>query len=229
VIVQTADGGQTWQRQYDGRDADMKGPLLDVWFRSTREGYAVGVFNKIYRTTDGGVTWIDWYDHVDNVDEWHLFAIAGSDSGMIYIASETGLLFRSTDGGASFAPLQTGHYGSFHGVLAGPGADGLDRIVLTGVGGILYTSTDGGETWNQLDSGTEAGLSGGNWLFDGSAAVVGYGGTLLHIDPALKTVTQHPQENGLPLSSIITLGDESQLVLTGFGGPQLIDAPWRNE
>ena len=61
----TRDGGQSWQRQHDGRDADMKGPLLDVWFRNQKEGFAVGVFNKIFHTTDGGGTWVRQGDHVD--------------------------------------------------------------------------------------------------------------------------------------------------------------------
>lgn len=227
VIVHTADGGQTWRRQHDGRDAETKGPLLDVWFRDAKEGIAVGVFNKIFRTTDGGATWTDGYDNVDNIDEWHLFAIAGSNSGAIYIASEAGLVFRSTDGGDRFEPVQTDHYGSFHGVLAVPGASGIDHIILTGVGGILYSSSDGGETWSELDSGTEAGLSGVTGLPGGGVAVVGYGGVLLHIDADFATVTPHPQGNGLPLSSLIHLDNQCQLVLTGFGGPQTIDCPWR--
>ena len=229
VIVHTNDGGQTWKRQRDGRDSDMKGPLLDVWFRNADEGFAVGVFNKIFHTADGGATWTDWYDHVDNIDEWHLFAIAGSDSGAIYVASEAGLVFRSTDGGDSFEPVQTDHYGSFHGVLTWPGDDGLDRIVLSGVGGILYASADGGESWIELDSGTEAGLSGMTNLTDGSVAAVGYGGMLLHIGADLATVTLHPRDNGLPLSSLVDPGTGGQLVLTGFGGPQIIDTPWNGQ
>ena len=227
VIVHTDDGGQTWQRQHDGRDADVKGPLLDVWFRDANEGFAVGVFNKIFRTVDGGANWTEWYDHVDNLDEWHLFAIGGSNSGAIYIASEAGLVFRSTDGGNSFEPIQTDHHGSFHGVLAVPRFAGIDHIVLTGVGGIIYTSTDGGATWSELDSGTEAGLSGVVHLPNGSVAVAGYGGVLLHIDADFATVTLHPQDNGLPLSSLIYLHEQERLVLVGFGGPQTIDRPWR--
>ncbi len=227
VILHTSDGGSTWTRQFDGRDADMQGPLLDVWFRNAREGFAVGVFNKIFKTSDGGETWVDWYDHIDNLDEWHLFAIAGFGDDTIYIASEQGLVFRSTDGGESFAAVQTDHYGSFHGILAGAGADGADKILLSGVGGIVYVTSDGTQTWNKLDTGTEAGLSGGIWLPDGSVAVVGYGGMLLHIDTDLRRVEKYPQENGLPLSSVISLDAGGQLVLTGFGGPQLIEAPWR--
>ncbi|NOR49726.1 MAG: hypothetical protein GQ530_01670, partial [Desulfuromonadales bacterium] len=124
VIVHSADGGRSWTRQFDDRDAGVKGPLLDVWFKNAREGFAIGVYNKIFKTVDGGKTWIDWYDHVDNLDEWHLFAIAVVNDEVIYLASEMGQLFRSADGGESFAPIQTDHYGSFHGILAKEGDDG---------------------------------------------------------------------------------------------------------
>jgi photosystem II stability/assembly factor-like uncharacterized protein len=224
VIVHSSNGGKTWTRQFDARNADLKGPLLDVWFKNSREGFAVGVYNKIYKTIDGGVTWDDWYDHVDNIDEWHLFAIAAVDDENIYLASEQGLLFVSTDGGESFSPLQTDHYGSFHGILTRSGDDGKDVLLLSGVGGVLYASLDSGESWSQLETGTEAGLSGSDWLEGGSAVVVGYGGILLLVDAALQSVSVHPQENGLPLSSVTSLA-EDKLVMVGFGGPQDIAVP----
>jgi photosystem II stability/assembly factor-like uncharacterized protein len=224
VIVHSADGGRSWTRQFDDRDAGVKGPLLDVWFKNAREGFAIGVYNKIYKTTDGGESWEDWYDQVDNLDEWHLFAITASSDETIYLASEQGLIFRSTDGGESFAPLQTDHYGSFHGILAREGADGQDILLLSGVGGVLYATSNSGETWVELDTGTEAGLSGGTWLEDGSAFVVGYGGMLLHVDAGLHSVSTHPQENGMPLSGVAALADD-KLILVGFGGPQAIARP----
>jgi len=224
VIVHSADGGRSWARQFDARDASVKGPLLDVWFRNAQEGFAIGVYNKIYKTADGGESWEDWYDHVDNLDEWHLFAIAAVNDDVIYLASEMGQLFRSTDGGESFAPLQTDHYGSFHGILARQGADGRDILLLSGVGGVLYATFDSAETWVALDTGTEAGLSGGTWLDDGSAMVVGYGGMLLQVDAGLQSVSMHPQENGMPLSGVAAL-TEDKLILVGFGGPQAIALP----
>jgi photosystem II stability/assembly factor-like uncharacterized protein len=224
VIVHTNDGGDTWQRQFDARDADMQGPLLDLWFKNADEGFTVGVFNKIFHTTDGGQTWQDWYDHVDNIDEWHLLAIAAATDQVIYIASEKGLVFRSIDGGESFAPLQTPHDGSFQGILAQRDQNGQDRILLCGVGGVVYASTDSGQTWQRLDAGTQVILSGGTWLADGSAVIVGHDGMVLRIDPGLTRVERFPQENGLPLGAVTALGAQ-ELVLVGFGGVQKITLP----
>lgn len=225
VILHSEDGGDHWQRLFDARDADMQGPLLDLCLiKNGQEGFAVGVFNKIYHTADGGKSWQDWYDHVDNIDEWHLFAIAAASDEVIYIASEKGLVFRSVDGGEQFKPLQTPHNGSFHGILVQRGPDGLDRIVLSGVGGVVYVSKDSGRTWQKLDTGTQAGLSGGTWLDDGSAVIVGHDGMVLRLDPTLTHVKRFPQANGLALSTA-TVADSKELVLVGFGGVQTIAVP----
>ncbi|MEH6579938.1 MAG: YCF48-related protein [Amphritea sp.] len=223
LILHTTDGGLTWQKQFDARDAEMKGPLLDLYFKNADEGFAVGVFNKFYHTVDGGKHWQAWQEHADNLDEWHLFAMASPVEGTIYVASESGLLFRSLDDGESFAPLQTVHDGSFHGILAKRGADGLDRLVLSGVGGKLFTSVDSGESWTELDTQTEAGLSGGTWLADGSALIVGADGILLKVSSDLSSVQKFQRDNGLPLSSVMNIS-EDKLVLVGLGGIQTLNA-----
>lgn len=221
VILYTSDGGESWQKQFDDRDADMRGPLLDVYFKDVHEGFASGVFNKLYHTRDGGKTWENWQEHADNLDEWHLLAMSSPVPGVIYVASEAGLLFRSVDGGESFVPMQTDHDGSFHGVLVARDEQGQDRIVLTGVGGKLFVSVDSGESWKELDSHTEAGLSGGTLLPDGSILVVGADGVMINIAQDLSTVRKLQRDNGLPLISVTLVGDE-KLVLVGLGGIQLL-------
>ncbi|MEH6579071.1 MAG: YCF48-related protein [Amphritea sp.] len=221
VILHTSDGGLSWQKQFDARDADLKGPLLDIYFISATEGLAIGVFNKLYHTQNGGKSWEIWQEHADNLDEWHLFSMASPAPGVIYVTSESGLLFLSQDGGNSFIQQQTDHDGSFHGVLAMRGADGLDRLLLSGVGGKLFISPDSGNSWRELDSHTEAGLSGGSWLPDGSALIVGADGVMLRISPDLSSVEKFQRDNGLPLSNVITTENDG-LVLVGLGGIQTL-------
>ena len=223
VILNSVDGGVSWKKQFDAREAEMKGPLLDLYFKNAEEGFAVGVFNKIYHTVDAGQHWEEWQDHADNLDEWHFFSMASTAEDTLYVTSEAGLLFRSQDSGESFVPLQTAHDGSFHGVLAKRDTDGLDRLILFGVGGKLFTTVDGGERWRELDTQTEAGLSGGTWLADGSALIVGADGLMLHVAADFSSVKKSQRENGLPLSSI-TVSDRGDLILVGLGGIQILNA-----
>ncbi|MEH6471295.1 MAG: YCF48-related protein [Halopseudomonas sp.] len=244
VILHTGDGGLHWQRQFDDRDAEQKGPLLDVMFINPDEGVAVGVFNKIYRTQDGGNSWQPAPDSIDNLDEWHLMAMASSrpdqsqkpstktaskqQDGAIYIGSEMGLMFRSIDGGQSFQPLQTDHDGSFHGILArqdsSSGSEGVDQLVLVGVGGVVYTSLDSGQNWNLLAADTDAGLAGGAWLPDGRALIVGADGVILILSQDLQSVTKHQTDNGMPLSSVLAASQE-EIVVVGLGGVQTMPLP----
>lgn len=221
VILHTQDGGVSWQKQFDARDAEIKGPLLDLYFKNADEGFAVGVFNKLYHTTDGGKHWQEWQEHADNLDEWHFFAMTAIADETLYVTSEAGLLFRSMDGGESFRALQTDHDGSFHGVLGKRGANGSDRLILSGVGGKLFTSVDGGDNWTELDSQTEAGLSGGAWLVDGSALVVGADGIMLRVSSDLSSVEKYQRDNGLPLSSVVRT-TQDHWVLVGLGGIQVL-------
>ena len=220
VIIHTNDGGKSWRRQFDDRDADSKGPLLDVWCRSASECLAVGVYNKLFHTADGGATWENVSERVDNLDEWHLFSISATTDGHLYLGSEMGLVFASTDGGESFAPVQTDHAGSFHNILASAG-DGGDTLLLFGPGGSLWLSSDGGETAEEIDTGIDAGLSGGAWHGDGSALIVGADGVLLRSDATLGNWRVEAQDNALPLANVLITDTHTYLV--GFGGVQVID------
>lgn len=226
VILKTVDSGNTWTRQFDRRDAEMKGPLLELWFKDKAEGYAVGFFNKFYRTADGGVNWEAWQSHnPDNeLDQWHLEAIAAVSDAHIYITSEQGLIFRSSDGGQSFKQIQTPHIGTFFGLLVREGLDGQDWIVLFGVAGALYVSKDSGGSWNPLDSKTDVGLSGGTWMPDGSAVIVGADGIILKLDQSLGSAQPLSHESGLPFNAVTTV-DGNRLILVGYGGIQSFELP----
>ncbi len=223
IVLNTQNGGITWQKQMDIRDAEQKGPLLDVYFLNANEGFAVGVFNKIYHTIDGGNSWQAWQDNIDNLDEWHLFAIAAAGDHL-YIASEMGLVFRSLDGGQSFTQIQTDHDGSFHGILARKGVEGHDELVLFGVGGVVYTSIDSGENWQYVDTSIEDGLSGGIWLENNSALLVGANGVMVTVDASLMQASSAYTDNGYPLNSVFSYSAQSHIAL-GLGGVHKLNSP----
>ena len=228
LIVKTTDGGVSWHKQFDDRDAEVRGPLLDIYFKNAEQGFAIGVFNKLYFTDDGGENWQNWQQHADNLDEWHFFSMAvvsghntesSSGNRSIYLTSEAGLLFRSTDGGENFSPLQTDHDGSFHGVLVKRDSTGKDILLAFGVGGKLFSSIDSGNSWLEIATGIESGLAGGSWLSDGSALIVGADGVMLKVSSDLKRVAKYQRDNGLPLNNVMQSGPDS-LVVVGLGGIQ---------
>ena len=53
IIVHTADGGKTWQRQEVDTTADFKA----VYFANEKDGWAVGDDGLIVTTDDGGRFW----------------------------------------------------------------------------------------------------------------------------------------------------------------------------
>lgn len=221
VILKTIDSGTTWVHKYDARDADLKGPLLDVWFKDNKEGFAVGVYNTLLHTNDGGETWKNAQSNIDNEDEWHLFAIAANLNGGIYISSETGLVFRSQDQGNTFIPIETGHEGSFHGVLTQPSLNNRENVLVFGVGGTLMFSSDNGDQWESINTGTRSGLSGGIWLNPQTALITVADGSFITFDVESKRVGLFPSEVGLPLNSITRI-DQDNFAAVGLGGIQII-------
>lgn len=226
LIIQSADGGKTWNFQHEGIDAEVKGPLLDILFSTQEKGFAVGVFNKIFRTTNGGKQWVNWSSQVDNPDEWHLFAIAatGETADTLYISSEAGLLFKSEDNGECFHPIQTPHEGSFQTVAAYRGEDGSDRIVLAGVGGVIYVSENSAVTWNKIETGIETGLFSAVFLDDRSVLIAGQAGTIIHISPDFKLNNIYKTTDGLSLAGLIQQNN-NKFQLIGFGGVKDFQLP----
>jgi photosystem II stability/assembly factor-like uncharacterized protein len=63
VIVQSTDGGQTWERRraapwsYDIVDPSEGVPVLDLFFTDSQNGFAIGAYSLMLVTSDGGATW----------------------------------------------------------------------------------------------------------------------------------------------------------------------------
>lgn len=180
VVLHTADGGQTWSRQVDGRQfaaqaatllqatpdgaaaANMKvlaepiadKPLLDLAFTDALNGFAVGAYGLFVRTHDGGKSWQLASAMLPNPKSLHLNAIVVRGR-FVLIAGEAGSVFASTDGGDSFQLVTTPYRGSFF--TAALGADG--SIALAGLRGNLVLGTPDAQSWTALKLPTDAGAT----------------------------------------------------------------------
>jgi len=187
-------------------------PLMALWFRNDREGIVVGSFGMILRTSDSGATWKPILDRIDNPDGFHYYGIVRGGNAL-YLAGEAGTLFRSDDLGESWKKLESPYQGSFFGIAANPaGSD----IVAFGLRGTIVLSTDRGQTWTLTKSPTEATLSAGRFLSDGSLWLAGYDGTVLKSVDNGKRFTAMPDR--FPGCAALTETSDHNVMLAGSGG-----------
>jgi photosystem II stability/assembly factor-like uncharacterized protein len=229
LIMHTGDGGRNWTLLYGNpyeepsddsmEEPDQRAgqPILDLWFKDARTGFAVGAYGTLLHTEDGGNTWDDWSPRMPNEDQWHLNHIATKDGKLIYIAGEKGVLFRSDDGGESWVALTSPYDGSFFGALAGPG---LDEAMVYGLQGNVYRTMDRGETWEQVAPVTDATMMAGTFLGGSNLVLVGNSGTILYSRD--NGATFEKQVMGDRQSIVgIARNSEGKLIMVGQGGVRL--------
>jgi len=201
VVLHTADGGQTWQRQLAGLEAarlalkfyeaqppkdpqilpgvraqlaEPRGePWLDVHFWNERSGFIVGTFGAILRTDDGGRSWQPWQDRVDNPGGLNFFAIRGAGE-RLFIVGEQGKVWRLDPAQQRFVLLSTPYAGTLFGLYVGaPG-----QVLAFGMRGSLFRSTDDGASWRAVPLDTRAGLTAATETADGRIVIADQAGNL---------------------------------------------------
>lgn len=206
VILFSADGGNTWQRQRvqpwsaDSQEMTNGSPIIDSLFISPTEGYMVGAYSLVLKTVDGGNT-------------WNAVSIGGSQQSNIPVemtASDTGAfsdsdlalgaesdphlnaILRTAGGtylvmgerGAGFRSTDDGQRWSpirlpYAGSMFGLLSLGNESVLAFGLRGNVFQSDDAGSSWRKIESSTDISLLGGTVGTDGSVVLVGANGTLL--------------------------------------------------
>ncbi len=193
LILHSSDAGETWELQYRDPALDqpvdefglLEKPLMDVWFRDTQTGFAMGGYGLFLRTDDGGQTWEDRTDDIDNDFGFHYSAITEVTDTGLFLVAEMGAMFRSFDYGDTWETIpeeQQPYEGSLFGVV---GTDTPGEVLTWGLRGNMFRSADFGDTWEQVDLMTadngplEATLLGGHKTDDGRLVITGLGGTVV--------------------------------------------------
>jgi photosystem II stability/assembly factor-like uncharacterized protein len=140
VIVQSTDGGKTWERRraapwsYDLVEPTDGVPVMDLLFTDASNGFAVGAYSLMLVTSDGGATWTPRSVMAAAVAAPEPEADAATDAeaeGDDWTFSEDDLALE-----AESDP----HFNAI--ARAGSGA-----LVIAGERGTFLRSRDGGETW----------------------------------------------------------------------------------
>jgi len=185
-------------------------PLLGVWFRDAKTGYAVGAYGQAFRTTDGGANWTSMGAGLSNPEGLHYNAIMGGAGNVLAIAGEGGYVYRSTDGGSSWQRSATGYNGQLYGVIF------TGRSLLAyGFGGHVFRSEDGGASWRETPAVTKKSLVGG--AMQGSAIVLAaQDGALLQSDDDGVSFRVLRRGDAVPTAGL--LAANGKVLLSGVGG-----------
>lgn len=198
-------------------------PLLDVWFKNEREGFAIGAYGMLVHTDDAGETWTLVSDRMDNAEAFHLNQIVPAPDGRIFIAGESGFVYRSSDGGETWDSLEPGYEGSFYGIVVAPLKSGGYELLAHGLRGNLFSSIDQGETWEKLDSGTSVTLMSGVGLEDGTVVLANQGGSLLSRAAGADSFQPASGTDRKVVSGMAPMND-GNILLVGLGGIRVADA-----
>jgi photosystem II stability/assembly factor-like uncharacterized protein len=236
TVLATSDGGETWVRRLDGRQAAQLAlttaqasgdaaarrdaerlvgdgpdkPLLDVLVQDAQHAVVVGAYGLAFATADGGRTWTSWIAPLNNPKGLHLYAIRQRGE-RILVAGEQGLVRLSEDGGRSFVALATPYAGSFF-TAELPQASAL---VVAGLRGNAWRSRDAGASWNQLPVPMPASITASAVAADGALLLVNQAGVVLgERGGALTPINSRPLP---PLSGILPKRD-GKLVALGIHG-----------
>lgn len=216
VILTTADGGRTWERQR--KDGATEDAFLDVLALDAQHVIAVGAYGLFAETHDGGVTWTT--RAISEADS-HLNRLTRAPGGALYLAGEAGTLLASSDQGASWQPLASPYAGSLYGVTA------LDErtLVAYGLQGHVFRSDDAGASWTELPSTSSGLVSSALPLRDGTLVFAGSGRPLNISRDAARTLQPIDAPLSGAIAALLELPDQNLLTLGEAGARTVSLAP----
>jgi photosystem II stability/assembly factor-like uncharacterized protein len=152
IILHTADGGKTWEKQ----KSPVSYFLMGVYFANSLKGWVVTEWTHILHTEDGGKTWgVQFKD-----EDYILKAISFSDSQNGWAVGEYGYIYHTSNGGVSWKK-EAGSFGLSEetgDVVAEPFLFNVVAIDsqtawAVGIDGYVTRTVDGGKTWSPVKTG----------------------------------------------------------------------------
>lgn len=170
LVMHTADGGETWVKQFGGGESDNA--LLSVFFKDANHGWAVGAFNYTIETTDGGKTWVERKTLMPPPAKP---ADGTAPAPAAEAAPVDPTAPKTPAAGADPYAAAEGDENHLNAMFAGPDAD---TIFVAAEAGAMYRSLDAGKTWEKVLTGYAGSFWGGLSAKDGSVYAMGMRGNI---------------------------------------------------
>ena len=196
------------------KQAGPSRPLLDIWFRSREQGYAIGAYGLFFETRDGGATWQYAADKLENFERFHLNAMSGLRDGTLLIVGEAGAMFASYDDGDNWEALYGPYQGSYFGLIPTREEQG---VLAYGLRGHAYKSVDGGAQWSRIATKIETTISDASVSSDGTISLVGYSGVVLESQNDAESFDAWPKNGLASYTSAVYSVNKELIAATEYG------------
>lgn len=243
VVLHSSDGGRSWVKQLDGRQAARI--IAEYYGKRAQagDGDALNLLDEVKRIADDG-------------PDKPFLDVLFVDSRRGFVIGAFNLVFSTKDGGATWTPLldrtenpkalhlyaltqrgnevyMAGEQGlirrwnekrerfevvdsPYGGSYFGILANGSSLFVF-GLRGSAYRSLDNGLTWSKLDTGFSAGITAGTWLADGRLLLTNQAGGIAVSSDAGTSFKKLPIAKATPFFGVAQ-ADSRDLVLVGPKG-----------
>lgn len=149
TILYTEDGGDTWEAQESGTEADIK----SLAFINEKQGWAAGNYGVIIHTEDGGKTWVKQGDIKASL---HIVFFINEKDG--WAGGSEGTLLHTKDGGKNWDKQDVKAWTDIAGIFF---KDANTGWVLSGAS--VFRTSDGGKNWESSELPSIA-LQGGQFV-----------------------------------------------------------------
>jgi len=146
LVLQTTDGGASWQRQR----VPVQDELIHLDFDGDKRGWIVGSAGRVLHTRDGGNSWS--LQNSGTQGTLYHVDFRGEDDG--WAVGKDGTILRTSNGGADWEAVASPVKSTLLSVKFVNGEEGW----AAGRGGVILRTSDGGRTWVVQETGTKANL-----------------------------------------------------------------------
>ena len=143
LIMESNDGGETWEKRTLDISSEENFRLLDIDFKGT-EGWLIGQPSLVMHTVDSGKNWTRL--SLGNKLPGQPFLVTTVDNGVAELATTAGAIYETTDSGESWNAKVLDASGS-GGVRDLRRTDKGDYVSVSSLGNFFSTLEKGSDTW----------------------------------------------------------------------------------